>query len=252
MADPFRRGRAERASTPPTATRWGSWRWPAARSPSTPAITPPRSSSGGGSGSSGSSLLTQCLRFPTTERGRAFRSPRRSTSCLSSTGPPGSVRNSEVDNTSQQRDEPVLHRNFVAMAGTSPAIYQYLSTQSFFTSRTIRKDALLRSFPHISSLSGVRPNRASPIPGARWNTTTSGPSSRGASPAASRRRSLHAGLRVRAGFYDNEFDAAPAWRPADQVRPHRLVWSAIGEAPSQGQALDFLRAAPAHRPAAGS
>jgi hypothetical protein len=32
-------------------------------------------------------------------------------------------------------------------------------------------------------------------------------------------------------FYANEFDAGPTYRPSDQVRPHRLVWSAILEMP---------------------
>jgi len=32
-------------------------------------------------------------------------------------------------------------------------------------------------------------------------------------------------------FYDNEFDTEPSWRPNNNVRPHRFVWSAIYELP---------------------
>jgi len=47
---------------------------------------------------------------------------------------------------------PFLLRNFASLQSSSPLVYQDMSTQSFYTSSTIRKSQLLRAFPQMNGL----------------------------------------------------------------------------------------------------
>jgi hypothetical protein len=51
-------------------------------------------------------------------------------------------------------------------------------------------------------------------------------------------------------WYANEFDARPSWRPNNNTRPHRLVWSAIYELPF-GKGRTWVQTGPLQHLAGG-
>jgi hypothetical protein len=136
------------------------------------------------------------------------------------------------DDLNRNVANPFFIRNLAGLQASQPALYDYLSSQSFFASSTIRKNQLLRPYPQMLDLTGVRP---------------------GQSFADTRGRNRYHDLQLQferrfsKGFhtavmytyatgevsdvYSNQFDAEPSWRPNNQIRPHRFVWTAIWELP---------------------
>jgi hypothetical protein len=122
--------------------------------------------------------------------------------------------------------------NLSSLANTSPALYRYLSTQSLFSSTTIRKNALLRSFPQMGTLTGIRPN--ADFESARGLNTYK-------DLQVQVEKRFSKGLQLTALYtrasdfaentYLNEFDDRPTSMPSTDVRPHRFVLSGIYELP---------------------
>lgn len=153
----------------------------------------------------------------------------------------GNTRNDALDNDLNLNvANPFYIGNFGALQTSNPALYNYMNTQGFFTSKTIRKNQLLRAYPQMNGLWGVRP---------------------GTSTADSMGRNLYHDFQFQAekrfargfqtavmytyargsvaDFYVNEWDTSPAWRPNNNVRPHRFVWTAIYDLPF-GKGRQFL------------
>lgn len=136
------------------------------------------------------------------------------------------------DDMNRNVPNPFHYTNLAPLQASDPLLYKYLSSQTFFTSKTIRKHQLLRPFPHITSLTGVRPgvSFADSCGGARYHDLE-----------LQLERRLSKGFQTTVIYtraystkqneYRNEFDPAPAWRSDNAVRPHRFVWSAIWELP---------------------
>jgi len=105
-------------------------------------------------------------------------------------------------------------------------VYQDMSTNSFFTSPTIRKNQLLRAYPHMSGLS------RSYDPSGEVRTDA-------LEVRVERRFSRGFNLNVAytrmrgraADFFFNEFDPDPTWRESGQTRPHRLTATSVVELP---------------------
>ena len=153
----------------------------------------------------------------------------------------GNVRNQAVDDDMNRNvTNPFYIGNLAALATSSPVLYNYLLTQSLFTSTTIRKNVLLRSFPHMGTLTGIRP-------GGDFDSARS--------PNAYKDLQVQLEKRFSRGFqtavlytrawddvqstYLNEFDVKPTGMPVTDVRPHRFVWSGIFEVPF-GQGRKWL------------
>ena len=145
----------------------------------------------------------------------------------------GNVRRQEVD-TELNRNvtNPFLIGNLSSLKTSDPLIYSYLATLSFFSNGTTRKNQLLRPFPQMSTLTGVRPGLA-------FDDTRGDNRYHDLQLLLERRFSrgfqsavmyTYATSDVQ-DWYANEFDPQPSWEPNNNVRPHRFVWSAIYEFP---------------------
>ncbi len=114
-------------------------------------------------------------------------------------------------------------------ADFSPEVWAAITTNSFFTSSTIRKHQLLRAFPHMTAGNGLRPtgnfgyyNRSDEFYltfekrfSKGWNLNMS-----------------YTAMNLReADIYLNEFDPKPTERPSNDGRPHRFIITGIYEFP---------------------
>ncbi len=122
--------------------------------------------------------------------------------------------------------------NLAPLQQSNPVLYNYLRRQGFFTSSVIRKHQLLRAFPHMPGLTGLRP-------GLEFGDVMGGNTYHDLSMLFNKRYSqgLHTAVMYTYAYsetqdyYHNEFDTEPSWRVSDQHRPHRFVWTAIYELP---------------------
>jgi hypothetical protein len=147
----------------------------------------------------------------------------------------GLVRNNDiVSNLNSNVTNPFLLGNFASLQSGNPLVYQDMATQSFYTSATIRKNQLMRNFPHMSGLT----NSSTPTGEVRTHALEiqfQRRFAKGFNLGASYTR-----LSTRAAdFYANEFDAAPTWRESNDGRPHRFTASGIYELPF-GKGRRFL------------
>jgi hypothetical protein len=121
---------------------------------------------------------------------------------------------------------PFLLRNFASLQSSSPLVYQDMSTQSFYTSSTIRKSQLLRAYPQMNGLT------SSVFPAAEVKTHEF---------QLNFERRFSKGFNLNLGytrvwnrvtdFYFNEFDAAPSRHESNAIRPQRFVGTGIFELP---------------------
>jgi hypothetical protein len=145
----------------------------------------------------------------------------------------GNTRNQAVDDRLNRTvSNPFNIRNLAALQTSDPKTYAYLNTQGFFTGTTVRTHQLLRTFPNINGLYGLRPgvDIADSRGGARYHDMElrlERRFSRGLQTAL-----MYTGATGEIqNTYRNEFDAAPSWQLTDNIRPHRLIWTAIWELP---------------------
>ncbi|MGH9661261.1 MAG: hypothetical protein ACRD96_22120, partial [Bryobacteraceae bacterium] len=148
----------------------------------------------------------------------------------------GLVRNAaNQSNLDSNVTNPFNIRNLESLRASHPLIYQDLTTQGFFTSATIRKNQLLRPFPHMNGLN----DRAVPIGEVRTHSIEvqfERRFSRGYSFNAG-----YTGLRQReADYFPNEYDRAPAYRESNDTRPQRFIATSIYELPF-GKGRAFAR-----------
>jgi len=145
----------------------------------------------------------------------------------------GSTRNSALDNELNRTvPNPFNISNLQPLQNSDPLLYNYLRTQSFFTSATIRKHQLLRAFPQMNGLIGLRPavSFGDSYGGNRYHDLEvqfERRFSRGLQTAVIYTRATG----ELSDRYLNEVDAQPHWHMNNNVRPHRLVWNAIYQLP---------------------
>jgi len=154
----------------------------------------------------------------------------------------GLVRSNDIaSDLNQNVTNPFQLSNFADLQTSNPSVYQDMSTAGYFTSDIIRKNQLLRPFPHMSGLT----NSAASVGETRTD----------ALEVSVERRFAHgfnfnvAYTRLHARSADvflNEFDGAPSWRPSSYGAPHRLAVSSIVELPfGNGKPL-FSQGVPKH------
>jgi hypothetical protein len=145
----------------------------------------------------------------------------------------GNTRQSSVDNDLNTNvPNPFNISNLIPLQGSDPVLYNFLRTQSFFTSSTIRKNQLLRSFPHMPGLMGARP-------GVEFKDVMGKNKYHDLEMLFEKRfaQGLHSSVMYTYAYgetqdgYDNEFDLLPSWRVGTEHRPHRFVWTGIYELP---------------------
>ena len=145
----------------------------------------------------------------------------------------GNMRNQAVeDDMNRNVTNPFYLQNFASLQSTDPILYTYMSRTAFFASSTVRKNSLLRQFPQMNGLAGLRPgqnfsdargvNRYHDI-----QLQIEKRFSRGLMTSFMYTRSWG----VTSDYYHNEFDGAPTWRTNNGTRPHRATWMAIYELP---------------------
>jgi hypothetical protein len=129
---------------------------------------------------------------------------------------------------------PLRVTNLTPLQASDPILYNYLRNLSRFSSSTMRRNELLRPFPHYTTV--------------RQNTNPDGRVKYGALEAQLEKRFSKGFLfnvlytytdSETRDFYANEFDALPSWRPNANTRPHRFVFTAIYELPF-GSGKPFL------------
>ena len=137
------------------------------------------------------------------------------------------VRNDAIaNNLNANVVNPFLLSNFASLQSSNPLAYQDMSTQSFFTSRTIRKNQLLRPYPQLGALS-VRNAPFGEVKTHDIQLSVEKRFSRGFNFYASYTRLWDRDRDV----YLNEYDTEPTWRDSNNGRPHRLLFNAIWELP---------------------
>jgi len=139
----------------------------------------------------------------------------------------GLVRNDAIaSNLNANVPNPFRLANFATLQREDPVAYQNLGTLGFFTGAIIRKNQLLRAFPHINGLTSNR----FPLGSARSHSLE-----------LSMQRRFGSGFSFNTGYtrlqiyerdyFHNEFDAAPSERPSSDGRPHRFFATGILEMP---------------------
>lgn len=152
----------------------------------------------------------------------------------------GNSRNQAVDDNLNTiiNGNPFNTSNFSSMATSNPLVYNYLLTQGFFTSSTIRKNQLMRQYPGMNGLSITERAGRNKYHDLQFSLEKR--MSKGFSSSVMYTRAYN----MVKDFYANEFDAQPSWRPqGGGVRPHRVVWQSIWELPF-GRGRSFVKQGP--------
>ncbi len=146
----------------------------------------------------------------------------------------GMVRNDAVaNNMNANVASPFRLSNFAELSASNALLYQELGKRSLFTSSTIRKNMLLRPYPHLSGL--IRTN--APFGEARTHDLQ-----------LSLERRFSKGFNLNVAYtrlksrakdsYWNEFDPEPYWAESNNGRPHRFTATSVFELPfGKGRAL---------------
>jgi hypothetical protein len=148
----------------------------------------------------------------------------------------GLVRNNAIaSNLNSNVPNPFRLSNFADLQGSSPLLYQNMSTLPLFTSSTIKKNQLLRRFPQMSSLT---------------NSSSNLGKARSASLEINLQRRFSNGFNLnvaytrldahQADIFYNEFDPLPIWRSTNYGMPHRFTAMSVVELPF-GKGHPFLR-----------
>lgn len=148
----------------------------------------------------------------------------------------GNARSTAVDAAMNANvPNPFRLANLAGLQTSNPALYRDLSTLSFFSSPVVRKNQLLRPFPHQTGLTQSH----SPIGENKFN-----------SMVVRLERRFRNGLvfnthwewshTMSRDWFANPYDEKPLWRESDFSRPHRWVVTALYELPF-GKGKPWLR-----------
>lgn len=145
----------------------------------------------------------------------------------------GNVRRQDTDNLLNGNvPNPYSIANLASLRTASPAIYNYMAGQGFFTRTVMPLNQLLRPYGHMTNVSGVRP-------GVDWKSVQGFNRYHDMQLLIERRYSKGItssfmytwATSTVADNYLNEFDAKPSERVNNNVLPHRLAWTTIIETP---------------------
>ena len=148
----------------------------------------------------------------------------------------GLVRNNPVNNAlTANIANPFYIGNFAALQASNPTLYAYMNTQSFYTSKLIQTNQLLRPYPQMNGLYEAD----DPLGKDRIKALEVDFSRR-----LSRGINLNASWTWMGAFdkmvFNNEFDPVPSWYPSNSARPERLTINGLFELPF-GSGKRFLR-----------
>jgi hypothetical protein len=107
--------------------------------------------------------------------------------------------------------------NFASLKTTNPLVYNAMNGNSFFTSKTIAKNRLLRAYPEMNGLNET--TGAGEMKSHALITSFIHRSSKGWMMQASF-TAMYAKIR---DYYYNEYDPAPSWRSSNNTRPQRVT-----------------------------
>ena len=145
----------------------------------------------------------------------------------------GNVRDQNADNLLNGNvTNPYNIGNLGALRTSSPAIYNYLAGQGFFTRTVMPLNQLLRPYGHMTGITGIRP-------GVDWKSVQGYNKYHDLQLLVERRFTkgfTSSFMYTRASsyvadFYLNEFDSKPSERINNNVLPHRAAWTMIYETP---------------------
>jgi len=120
---------------------------------------------------------------------------------------------------------PFLLSNFASLQTSNPLLYQYMSTNSFFTATTIHQSVLWAPYAQMNGLTETVPlGRAK---SEEIDISINRRFSKGFNVNASYTRM---GLWA-ADYFPNSFDTSPAFEPTNNGRPHRIMGSAVIDLP---------------------
>jgi hypothetical protein len=145
----------------------------------------------------------------------------------------GAVRNTTCDtNLTQLVANPFYIGNLQSLQQSNPALYNYLATQSTFSSATISKARLLEAFPQYTGLSGVRPgNSFAQAQGKNiYRNLTFQFQKRFSYDFSSSVGYTHSSGAIQ-DYYLNPFDSGPSWEANLLAPPNHFVWSTVWELP---------------------
>jgi carboxypeptidase family protein/TonB-dependent receptor-like protein len=138
----------------------------------------------------------------------------------------GLIRNNRLtENLNAGIRNPFNINNFAGLKTSDPVLYQYMSTNSFFTDTNRSRGALLRPFVHLNSS-----NMRTPLGKAEFHSLEvmfMKRFSKGLQYSASYARTWN----KEAVSFDNEFDESPTWRESGSSRPHTVKFSAVWDLP---------------------
>ena len=121
---------------------------------------------------------------------------------------------------------PFLYTNFSSMTSTNPNLYNYLSSLSWFTQKTVQVQQLLRAYPNaganLQEYGGFR-NRTV------YHDLELVYQKRFSHGIQSQVMYTHVWSRNQ--WLENQFDQTPEWQPNSNSRPNRFVWTSVWELP---------------------
>jgi carboxypeptidase family protein/TonB-dependent receptor-like protein len=157
----------------------------------------------------------------------------------------GNVRNqANDDRLNTNVPNPYSIRNLTPLQSSNAVLYNYLNSQGFFTGANIRLHQLLRPFSHMNNASGTRP-------GSSFNSTRGNVKYHDLQILLERRftKGLSSSFMYTwassyvTDWVRNEFDTEPSERLNNNVRPHRIAWTATYELP-WGKGRTWLKQGP--------
>jgi hypothetical protein len=151
----------------------------------------------------------------------------------------GNQRNDTVaNNLNTNLPNPYNLANFTDLRTSNPALYQLMSTNSFFTSATIRKSALLAPYSQMNGL--TQTTALGKVRTHQFDSSLQRRFANGSNFTINYTRFYN----YSADYFANPFDAVPAFQPSNNGRPHRLTSVAVLELPF-GKGRKWLNSGPA-------
>ena len=145
----------------------------------------------------------------------------------------GNVRDQNKDNLlNGNTPNPYVIGNLAPLRTATPALYNYMAGQGFFTRTVMPLNQLLRPFGHMTGMTGLRP-------GVDWKSVQGYTNYHDLQVLLERRymKGITSSFMYTwassytADFYLNEFDSTPSERINNNVLPHRIAWTTIWETP---------------------
>lgn len=142
----------------------------------------------------------------------------------------GNTRNSAIDsNLNANVANPFAIANYASLEASNLMVYANMSRQSFFRSSTIRRNQLLRDYPHLSAL--TRTGGEDDPYGHQDMHSLELTMNRRFSQGLQFMLSYARNYVMDTNFYLNEFDPQLSSQPSSSGRPHRVTSTVVYELP---------------------